>query len=602
MAGTSLDEDFKRLHRQYQFLEQNRKDYATDSANTIGRQQKIIEKLKKDNEYLKQEHRNYMRRPRGKATEAKIAELMDQCEIFDSKVEVSKRNEKELKTQISLVKDNILTRRRQMGGINAAKEGQAMIQKQVRILENRLDKALVKFNEALANNKKLRETIDNLRRERVVFDNIYRKLEKELHEKKKQMANVIEDSNRAYEARDKWQMELAAIEAQNEKERFEFEEQMDLLARQIEKDRMRKDVLSPADKRGDMTLEQEKNLKRNVTRSAWNVAKDKANVQVSVEKVQSYEEAFHKIKAATGIADIDELVTTFIANEDQNFSLFNYVSGQANEIEKLDETIALLRDEELKYQQRSGEDNSQHEQLRKELQNRLEMTVASKEKFELKFTEAQKTVNSLKVGIQSIFSKIDCTSSAMSEMLAGEAVTETNMMQYLGMIEQRTNEILQLWCVHNNKVCPLILIYVMTCSMFQKIYFVFWKSHSSYIYIYICFIISEYLKMQSESEMGGVSSSAPTSNAVASILGTGPPTPMLAREEKLRIAAPSMDEYGEMDGDDSDNEVDTMPHKLDTIKTEVLRYMSQKTVTSNPRGAPRGRGDGNTRAMRRKVF
>lgn len=83
--------------------------------------------------------------------------------------------------------------------MNAARENQAMIQKQIRILENRLDKALVKFNEALAHNKKLRDTIDDLRRERVVFDSIYRKLEKELHEKKKQMANIIELSNLSYE-------------------------------------------------------------------------------------------------------------------------------------------------------------------------------------------------------------------------------------------------------------------------------------------------------------------------------------------------------------------------------------------------------------------
>ena len=48
----------------------------------------------------------------------------------------------------------------------------------------------------------LREEIDNLRRERVAFDNVYKKMEKELHEKKKEMANIIEISNIAYEARD----------------------------------------------------------------------------------------------------------------------------------------------------------------------------------------------------------------------------------------------------------------------------------------------------------------------------------------------------------------------------------------------------------------
>ena len=101
-----------------------------------------------------------------------------------------------------------------------------MVAKQVKILENRLDQALVKFNQSLAQNKKLREDIDDLRRERVVFDSIYRKLEKELGEKKRQMANVIEISNNAYEHRDNYQLEIAAIEQANRREQDEFEAQM----------------------------------------------------------------------------------------------------------------------------------------------------------------------------------------------------------------------------------------------------------------------------------------------------------------------------------------------------------------------------------------
>ena len=43
------------------------------------------------------------------------------------------------------------------------------------------------------------------------------------------------------------------------------------------------------------------------------------------------------------LLDIDELVKTFIKNEDHNFSLFNYVNEQNNEIEKLDEQIQGLK-------------------------------------------------------------------------------------------------------------------------------------------------------------------------------------------------------------------------------------------------------------------
>ena len=37
----------------------------------------------------------------------------------------------------------------------------------------------------------------------MIFDNLYKKLEKELHEKRKEMADIIETANTAYEERDK---------------------------------------------------------------------------------------------------------------------------------------------------------------------------------------------------------------------------------------------------------------------------------------------------------------------------------------------------------------------------------------------------------------
>ena len=47
--------------------------------------------------------------------------------------------------------------------------------------------------------------------------------------------------------------------------------------------------------------------------------------QVSTEKVQSYSEAFVRITEATGIADVDVLVATFVNAEDENYRLFKYV-------------------------------------------------------------------------------------------------------------------------------------------------------------------------------------------------------------------------------------------------------------------------------------
>ena len=56
--------------------------------------------------------------------------------------------------------------------------------------QDKISAARVKFNQAGAYNKELRGRIDNLRRERVVFDGIYRRVEKELQDKKAEMAQV----------------------------------------------------------------------------------------------------------------------------------------------------------------------------------------------------------------------------------------------------------------------------------------------------------------------------------------------------------------------------------------------------------------------------
>lgn len=105
-----------------------------------------------------------------------------------------------LESVMTQLEKDITNERSKMGGIDTTKNNEN-VEKQIRVLENRLEKSLMKFSKALATNKQLRENIDSLRRERLVFDNIYRKFERELQEQKKQMAELIEMSNSSYEAR-----------------------------------------------------------------------------------------------------------------------------------------------------------------------------------------------------------------------------------------------------------------------------------------------------------------------------------------------------------------------------------------------------------------
>jgi chromosome segregation ATPase len=163
---TELDE----LQRQYRTMELSRKHYNEDSINTLRTQRQQIDKLKKDNDRLKEDlalETRQAKQANNMSASAQISKLQDQGDMYTRKIEIEKRRIEELDKQINKMQSAILVQRKEMGGVNASRENNQQVQKQIRILENRLDKALVKFNEALAHNKQLRETIDNLRRERV---------------------------------------------------------------------------------------------------------------------------------------------------------------------------------------------------------------------------------------------------------------------------------------------------------------------------------------------------------------------------------------------------------------------------------------------------
>lgn len=566
--------DLTQLQREYRNMELNRKVYADESHQVMRRQQAVIDKLKKDNDDMKNElslATRYFTESSATQQQEQLTKLHDQIESFNKKNAIEAKKLETLVQQIQIMKHKVLHQKKHMGGVNAAKENQQMVSKQIRILENRLDKSLIKFNEALAQNKILREEIDNLRRERVVFDTIYRKLEKEHNDKKKQMATTIELSNLAYEQRDAAQLELRSLQETN---RMEVDDHRRMIGELMDKlDESRRlnggddyhhlkrgvgGVHHHGSRLGELSMDEELEMKKKLQKGTWGVAKEKVHVQVSIERVQNFEEAFLKIKAATGIDDLEQLVTSFIKKEDQNFSLFNYVNEQSNEIEKLDEWLAELREEEKKYGDDSGDDVSQHKQLLRDLEARLQFTEASADKCEHKCQDAQKVVNAVKIGIQSLFNKTGCNSQAMVEMLGDSVVTEANMMQYLGVIEQKTNDIL-----HQYANVALLLQ-----QKTKK------QSGGSDIYEQEALFMTNTISAASSS--GGSSlSGAPHHHggaqhpALQSVLGVGPLTPM--GQEPLQINPPNLEDYSSEDEDSGDNEDNMHPLTRDELKVRTLK-------------------------------
>jgi chromosome segregation ATPase len=369
--------------------------------------------------------------------------------MYMKKIEAERRKIEDLDRQIAKYQEKILEQKSRLGGVNSTQVNNHLIAKQIKVLENRIDKSLLKFNETLAHNKELRQKIDEYRRERVVFDVIYKKLERELHEKKKEMAAIIEDSKNAYQARDRSQAEMSKLQSQADKEREEFEREFkdlgDLIKQQqamLEQLRLKQLERAKEESAAMYNALEEGSDSHSLPVGGWANNKDK-NVPLSQEKIHSYEEALTKIQESTGIYNINEIVTRFLEAEEQNFSLFNYVNDINSEIERLEHSISDMRNQIEKFRGQGMSTDTQKKKTQRDLEEKLLKTEKKAEEYELRHQAANRTIISLKNGIQSIFTRIGAGTNAVDEILGNQGVTESNMMQYLGIIEQRTSEILQ---------------------------------------------------------------------------------------------------------------------------------------------------------------
>ena len=64
--------------------------------------------------------------------------------------------------------------------------------------------------------------------------------------------------------------------------------------------------------------------------------------------------------------------------------------------------------------------------------------------FQEKNQAASSTLDQLKIAVDSLFTKIKCDKADIVGQLGNTSISDANIMQYLGIIEHRTNELLQL--------------------------------------------------------------------------------------------------------------------------------------------------------------
>lgn len=432
--------ELSHLQRQYRCLRNDRRMYTDETENTLRKQKITIEALIKEKKELEAMMHVASSRQNEKFDQRNVEKLVELLER-EAQAQEELKKEKEaiagVDEKVAVMREKINQQSKKMGGSkDVYQEKHVANMKLTRILENRLDEMTKKFSIALTGNLKLREHINHVEGQKARFLDLHKRLQAELIEGKKEIDRISEVATTHFTIRDEAQHRMASLRERADREMAVYNAEIKDVKRILEHDRkLRKFMTTKAEDRASI-LEDELMVRA--------IKKYEAQLNGLQQETSKFEEIFDKIKEATGIEDTDTLVESFIENEDRNFALYNYVNNMNTEIENLKDDIRRLKDE-IELIKKEGVDSDVH---RKEILNELEqkmvevtdeLTLVNKE-----YKASRRQLELLKPKVESVFNSIECDRSSIAELLGiGVSIDDNNIMQYLGIIEQKCNELLQ---------------------------------------------------------------------------------------------------------------------------------------------------------------
>jgi chromosome segregation ATPase len=432
---------------QAQFLAMDANGTPSGSVDIRKHRQQIM-KLTKMNEIIAQElaTETKLAAVNNSGTAArKLATLREQKEMYQTKISTERKRIAEMDKNLAVLRKKILEKKKAIGGEHAAAENYRQVQKRIKMLENQLDKALVRCNQQQTSNAELSKQIEALRKEQKIAEQHHKRLERGLAAKKDQMQEIIEEAEYAFAEREHAESQIAKLKTGAESEQQQFLMEWHQLGGMVEHDRTQKRGFAPLSlemEEEEEAVDEEAALKKQVVRAHWKIAFEHAKQEVNMKKVHMYEEAFNRIKDVTGIQEVDELVDTFVASEDQFNSLANLINELSSEVQHMEKELQDTKNQIA--EQVKGADSSMNSiRLRalQDLEEKLKKAGEKTQHFEDKYTASASTVQELIPGIAAIFEKLECAKMpeashmVMDDGSLREGIKPENLEDFLALIE-----------------------------------------------------------------------------------------------------------------------------------------------------------------------
>jgi len=431
MAKTAMspEEQLEDLQRRFTLLEGERKaTYETAKLN-IQQNKEIIKQMKEENKMLRTQIAT-LRNEKPQSVDKQLDQKMNEVQTLQRRYDALKADNIKKSNNLSDL-DGKLSELRTDAALPTTEASPEM--RQIRVLENRLDKAMIKYNEAQSIRKTYEQIVKRLKEERIGFDNQLAAIERTLKAKERDYEELLLLSHDAYHAKEMAQAELhrfeqGVMEERNQRDK-EVQEKKVLVQQRVEMNQRLEQRERMLKKQQDLDRAGERQLKEMSTAADPSSGISNDFAQEEKLKIADYEEAFHRIKEATGVSDVNEVIQKFLTQEDTHKNLTSLTKENQSRIDQLLEERRKLRlqVEELKF---SSGGNVGRRQVIDDFETHLTEATEKFERNRGKFERMAKMLINMKAGIGHLAEKLN-----IINLEGGEAPIE--------MSDETVEEVLQ---------------------------------------------------------------------------------------------------------------------------------------------------------------
>mmetsp|Transcript_24512 Transcript_24512/g.54552 ORF Transcript_24512/g.54552 Transcript_24512/m.54552 type:complete len:532 (+) Transcript_24512:51-1646(+) len=342
-TAMSPEEQLEDLQRRFQLLEGERKaTYETAKLN-IQQNKEIIKQMKEENKAIRSQIAQ-IRDEKPQSTEQQLAERMSEVQGLQRKLDQLRAENMKKKLHMDELdcKYNELSMDAKL-----PKTQDSAQMRQIRVLENRLDKAMIKYNEAQSIRKTYEAIMKRLKDERIGFDNQLAAIERTLKAKERDYEELLLLSHDAYHAKEMAQAELhrfeqGVMEERNQRDK-EVQEKKALVHQRVEMNQRLEQREKMLKKQQELERQSERQLKEVAATSDFAAGVSGDFSLDEKQKLQDYEDAFNRIHEATGVCDVNEVIQKFLTQEDTRKNLTNLTKENQAKIDALTEERRKLR-------------------------------------------------------------------------------------------------------------------------------------------------------------------------------------------------------------------------------------------------------------------